>query len=183
MKKLLLVLMIAVFALAQNYAQADIVLVTAKGWNNHLKQNGVYHFCVDELGNEYTVFIGNNGGIGQKKGHVTWLIEEGEGNNGNEEPAPDSPIPVELEAQTMLYQQLDNEIVVKTDKPVKLKIVDMQSGNFIGEEINAMNDIVITIADLPSGCKYGVAVFQNFEDYGYYGDRLIDLHTFCKINQ
>jgi hypothetical protein len=173
-----MIIVTAMFATQNAEAARDKIVTSAGGYSNYHKQHGKYYFCVDEKGNKYTIFIGIRGGVGKKDGHVVWII----GDNDDPENPPHIPdpveIPVELLANTLVRQvEGSNEVIVSTDKPVEIQLIDLSTGQFVSERMQVEYDKTVNISNLSTGCKYGVAVFQNVEDYGY---NHLNLHEFCK---
>lgn len=72
----------------------------------------------------------------------------------------------------------ESTIELITDKPVKAQLVDLVSGNTLSEPIEVSNNYTFNISNLPSGCRYTIAVYQSFA--GIVDDLLIYNHNFCK---
>ena len=134
---------------------------------------GTYHWETDKNENKTTVFVSDDGEwyIEKKGSHTTFIIGEG---NGEEEEL--FPMPTNLTADVN-FTITQSDVIVGTDMPIIVKLVDILAGSFISEDINVgLNGELIDISNLPVG-GYAIAVFQDIPGIGRINT---ELHMFYK---
>lgn len=87
------------------------------------------------------------------------------------------PMPADDDLADVKIAPDNSSLKVETDKPVIVRVINVLTGTFITEDIIVDDVNFIDIADLQTGCNYGVVVYQIIPDFGRIAT---SMPLFCK---
>ncbi|MDR0927243.1 MAG: hypothetical protein LBO69_05695 [Ignavibacteria bacterium] len=125
---------------------------------------GTYSYIIDDDGELRTVFKGDDGKTGvNTHGWKTFSIQ-------NNEEETDEPL-ILLEdlfaISEIIYSESTNQLVVTTNMPITLYVIDILTGEVILGDIVVEESYTFSASGLILGCRYMALANQYIPEYGY----------------